>query len=344
MLKAEYIPYSLEFIKTARTSRAVMNYKDTYFIKIYDTENSGKCGIGEVALFKGLSAEDNEQFESILAGCCERIDSLRLEDIEIASIRFGVETALSDLANGGVMKPFSVAESYAIPINGLVWMGDFRTMCEEMKMKLDAGFRCIKLKIGGIDFDDEIALLRQLRQEFSQETLEIRVDANGAFSPQDALGKIDRLSKYAIHSIEQPIRQHQAEAMADICRKTSIAVALDEELIGMTPDLGKEELLDSIMPQYIILKPSLCGGFSEADHWINAAEKRKIGWWATSALESNIGLNAIARWLLKYDINRPQGLGTGALYRNNITSPLEMIGDRLTFDNKRIWDISTLGF
>lgn len=344
MLKAEYTPYRLQFRKAARTSRAVMNCKDTYYIRIHDTDFPGRSGLGEVALFKGLSDEDNESFEKILADCCRNIDSLQITDMPCSSIRFGIETALSDLRNGGVMKPFSLSGDFSIPINGLVWMGDFPTMLDEMKCKLDMGFQCIKLKIGGIEFDDEIELLKKLRENFSSDDIEIRVDANGAFKPEEALSKLDRLSKYSIHSIEQPIARYQPQAMAMICRESPIAVALDEELIGITPNECKREMLEFIRPRYIILKPSLCGGFAEAESWIATAEALGIDWWATSALESNVGLNAIARWVTRYEPTRPQGLGTGALYTNNIPSPLEMHGDRLTNNGKMTWDTSKIGF
>lgn len=211
-------------------------------------------------------------------------------------------------------------------------MGDKHTMFQRMSEKLDQGCKCIKLKIGGIDFNEELDLLRYLRQNFDSSTVEIRLDANGAFSPENALEYLKLLSEFDIHSIEQPIRQGQWDKMSELCRLSPIPIALDEELIGFNSDEYKQQLLDSIAPQYIILKPALCGGFSEADRWIKYAECRDIGWWATSALESNIGLSAIAQWVAQYNPQIPQGLGTGALYTNNFPSPLTLIGDKMYYN------------
>ena len=210
-------------------------------------------------------------------------------------------------------------------------MGTKQEMCARIAEKLDAGFRCVKLKIGGINFDDEAELLANIRREFPSGSIELRLDANGAFTPQNALDRLNRLSEFDIHSIEQPIKSGQWEEMARLCRLSPIPIALDEELIGFHSDDFKTRLLDTISPAYIILKPSLCGGFEESDRWIELAENRNIGWWATSALESNIGLNAIAQWVARYNPTMPQGLGTGALYTNNFPSPLQLEGDNMYF-------------
>lgn len=190
----------------------------------------------------------------------------------------------------------------------------------------------MKLKIGGIDFQEELSILDTLRKEFTVEDIELRLDANGAFSPENAMERLERLSRYNIHSIEQPIRAGQWQEMARLCERSPIPIALDEELIGFSSDASKEMLLETVRPQYIILKPALCGGFAEADRWISMAKKRNIGWWATSALESNIGLNAIAQWVARYRPTIPQGLGTGLLYTDNFPSTLRLDGDKMWFD------------
>lgn len=310
-----------------------MNVKETFIVSVNDDAVPGITGTGECAMFRGLSAEDTPLYETQLAQACISPETLPA----ISSIRFGFETALLDLRNGGdgrfVDNAFTKGEK-PIRINGLIWMGDKRVMKERIREKLDKGFRCVKLKIGGIDFNDELALLRYIRQEYAPDILELRVDANGAFSPHTAMEHLERLAEFNLHSIEQPIRQKQWDEMARLCRLSPIPIALDEDLIGFHSDEEKMRMLDTVKPQYIILKPSLCGGFAESDNWIRAAEARGIGWWATSALESNIGLNAIAQWVSKYDPQMPQGLGTGALYTNNFPSPLRLIGEELYFNPK----------
>lgn len=344
MLKAEYIPYSLQFKHKIRTSRGEMSEKPTYFVKVTDTDGPGICGIGECALFKGLSAEDQPDYESRLQSYCANFSNLDINEIAESSIRFGFETALSDLRNGGIRQPFYKGNFNPIRINGLIWMADGGTMQKEADVKTSAGFKCVKLKIGGIDFESELAILRSLRNRYDEHELEIRLDANGGFTPENAPDRLLRLSEFKIHSIEQPIKAGQWDEMRKICEKSPIPIALDEELIGITPDPVKTEMLRTINPQYIILKPSLCGGFSEADSWIEAAESLGIGWWATSALESDIGLNAIARWVSNKQILMPQGLGTGMLYVNNITSPLRVNGETLISDSNKQWNLTNLNF
>lgn len=332
MLKAEWRPYELKFKETAITSRARMEVKETYLIRVWDDAHPDASGYGECALFRGLSAEDTPDYERQLIEACHQPEHLP----QISSIRFGFETAIADLRTGGVQRMVSngfTRGEQPIVINGLIWMGDKQTMTRRIGEKIDRGFRCVKLKIGGINFEDELELLSLIRREFDEQAIELRVDANGAFTPDNALERLNRLSDFRLHSIEQPIKPGQHEAMKRICRESPIAVALDEELIGFNCDEKKETLLDTIAPQYIILKPSLCGGFAEADRWIQAATKRDIGWWATSALESNIGLNAIAQWLSNHHTNgMPQGLGTGELYLNNFASPLRQEHDYLRFN------------
>ena len=309
--------YRLYFRFEARTSRAVMRYKDTYFIE-------GDGVVAECPLFAGLSADDVPDYERQLMRVC----SSGLEYVpDYSSIIFGVESMRRLLEN-----PVNSSQGWSVPINGLVWMGDKRLMQERVEQELAEGFRCIKLKIGGIDFADELDMVASLRSRFSPSDLEIRLDANGAFTPDNALRRLDALSRHCIHSLEQPVKAGQWEAMERICRESPIPIALDEELIGVRSDADKASMLDAIRPQYIILKPALCGGFAHSDAWIAAARARGIGWWATSALESNVGLAAIGSWLTsKYEITLPQGLGTGALYTNNIPAPLTVASGRLIF-------------
>ena len=342
MLLAKYKKYNLQFRNPAITSRATMLEKETYFIKIWDATNSNIYGIGECAIFRGLSADDDVNYEAHLKRICDNINQISPKEIEQSSIRFGVETALNDLANNGQRIIFNSnwLDGYnPIPINGLVWMGNQSEMLNRIIEKIEAGFSCIKLKIGGIDFNKEIKLLRFIRGNFSADDLQIRLDANGAFLPENALEYLDKLSKYSIHSIEQPIKQGQWSAMAEICQKSPIPIALDEELIGINEFSLKDKMLSTIKPHYIILKPSLCGGFLGSNEWIELANKHSIEWWITSALESNIGLNAIAQWVATLNTKMPQGLGTGNLYINNIPSPICQIDDVLTYDKNLSWQI-----
>ena len=339
MLRADWCKYRLYFKFLAKTSRESMLYKDTYFIRLYDSSAPDVCGMGECGLFKGLSADDVADYEDILSSLCR---NPRGALPRMSSIVMGFETAVRDLAAGGRRVIYDsdwLDGDRGIEINGLIWMGDKRLMLERVREKIDAGFRVLKLKIGGIDFDEELDILAHIRREFNPDDLTIRLDANGSFSVDNAPGRLERLSRYAIHSIEKPIKAGQTANMARICRLSPIDIALDEELIGMTPDDRKLELLSEIRPRYIILKPTLCGGFGEADRWISTAEDLGIGWWATSALESNIGLNAIAQWLAAKDNALPQGLGTGALYHNNIPSPIEQRGSQLFYNPVRSWQI-----
>ena len=345
-MKAAYEKYILRFKTPATTSRNTMTEKETYFIKIWDEENPEKFGVGEAALFKGLSADDTPEYENKLREVCSEIEQIEKIDLSRwSSIRFGVETAIADYKGGGTRElydtPFTRGES-GIRINGLIWMGNKDEMKTRIAEKLAAGVKCMKLKIGGIDFESELALISEIRKNFPPEELELRLDANGAFKPEEALSKLDTLSRYSIHSIEQPIAAGAWQQMSRICADSPIPIALDEELIGIATKARKEEMLETINPRYIILKPTLCGGLSGADEWIKLAEERKTGWWATSALESDIGLNAIAQWVTQYPVKMPPGLGTGMLYKNNISSPLKCEGDMLRTDKNKSWDLSVL--
>lgn len=336
----------LQFKQPSGTSRGVLTEKPTYFIKIWDEINPSVIGIGECSILKGLSIDDVENYEDTLAGICRNInDYVEYPEnklLSFPSICFGMETALLDLKNGGkhILFPSAFTDGMeGIPINGLIWMGNIGFMKEQLRSKIEEGYRCIKIKIGAIEFEEELKLLNNLRQQYPH--IEIRLDANGAFSVSEVRERLRRLSKYKIHSIEQPIKQGNWAAMAELCRESPIPIVLDEELIGINTCAKKEELISSIKPQYIILKPSLLGGFSHSEEWIDLANKYKVGWWITSALESNIGLNAIAQWTFTLNNKMPQGLGTGQLYTNNIASPLLITDSKLWYMDDE-WSINRI--
>ena len=336
MLRLAYTHYVLDFKRPSQTSRETLTRKETFFIKAWDTERPGRHGVGECALFRGLSAEDTPDFEETLQQVCqqgEAVDPARLA--RWSSIRFGIETALASLSaeKEGIIFPSPFTEGKeSIAINGLIWMGPKTFMLEQIKEKLAAGFHCIKLKIGGIDFESELDLLRYIRTHFPKEVIEIRVDANGAFSPREAMHKLEQLAPFALHSIEQPIRAGQYKEMAELCRHSPVPIALDEELIHHFSPEERSELVERLRPQYLVIKPSLHGGIAGTREWIEAASQIDAGWWITSALESNVGLNAIAQFTATLNPRIPQGLGTGALYTNNIPSPLYLEGDQLRFN------------
>jgi o-succinylbenzoate synthase len=343
-MKASFFPYRLEFKQASGTSRGILKSKETWFIKI---EDEHATGFGECGIFRGLSCDDRPDFESKLKWVCHHIDlgleQLLIELIDFPSIQFGLEMAFLDLLSdsSNVLFPSKFTSGKAsIPINGLIWMGDEQFMKSQIRSKIDAGFNCLKIKIGAIDFDAELSLIKAIRKEYDVETIELRVDANGAFSPLEAMEKLKRLSDFNLHSIEQPIRQGQHDAMAKLCAHAPLPIALDEELIGIHDVTKRGLLLQTINPQYIILKPTLVGGFSGSQSWIDLAEKQSVDWWITSALESNIGLNAIAQWTYQLNVNRPQGLGTGALYTNNIEAPLKIYNGRLIYAPSVKWTIN----
>jgi len=335
---AYFKKHTLIFKQPAGTSRGVLNTKDSWIIHIYDKENPKKTGKGECSPLKGLSIDDREDFEQKVDDVCKNINNfdsyLKNELNDVPSIRFGLEMALKDfeIAGENILFPSEFTQGKdSIEINGLVWMGKFDFMRKQIIEKIEAGFSCIKLKIGAIDFDKEIELIKSIRKEFSEKDIEIRVDANGAFAVDEALEKLKILSEYSLHSIEQPIKQGQLEEMTRLCAQTPLPIALDEELIGVNKFDKKRTLLQTIKPQYIILKPSLTGGFKASEEWIKIAQQNDIGWWITSALESNIGLNAIAQWTYTLGNKMPQGLGTGELYKNNFDTPLYIKNGQLNF-------------
>lgn len=332
-MKAEYFKYILQFKRPGGTSRGVLHEKETFILEISE---DGKKGIGECALFRGLSFDDRPDYEDKLQWLCEHIhlnpEALKEELKEFPSIWFGYEQAILNLKEGGKLYfPSEFTErKAAIIINGLIWMGDVAYMQEQIQDKLDQGFHCIKLKIG-VNWESEYKILQELRAEFSADLLELRVDANGGFTKDEASTVLQQLADLHIHSIEQPIKAGNLNNMAELCAKTPIPIALDEELIGVIDFNEKRRLLETVKPQYIILKPSLIGGISGSDEWIAIAEEQNIGWWITSALESNIGLNAIAQYTFTKKNPMPQGLGTGALFTNNFESDLELKGELLYF-------------
>ena len=331
----------LHFLQPAGTSRGVYNTRLSFYLKLTSDEQPDVVGVGECATLPDLSCDamPPNEYERKLRTFCDEYERTGVIDYEAMraypSMLFGLETAVAQFNAKGSLNffdtPFGRGEE-GIPINGLVWMGTFEEMFERLEAKLKAGFRCIKIKIGAIDFDRELQLIRHIRSTFSRNDVELRVDANGGFTPEEALSRMEALVQYDIHSIEQPIKQHQWTEMARLCAATPLPIGLDEELIGVNERQKKIELLDTIRPQYIVLKPSLHGGMAGTAEWIQLARERNIGSWITSALESNVGLNAIAQLTASIygtNIRHAQGLGTGQLFADNIEMPLKVIGDKL---------------
>lgn len=343
-MQATYHKYILNFKRPSGTSRGVLTQKETWFLIL---EEDGKIGTGECGILRSLSYDDRPDYEDKLKWVCNNIylgekqlwENLR----EFPSIQFGVEMAFRSLQG---KDPFLLFPSEftrgnaSIPINGLVWMGEEQYMKEQIIEKIEKGFSCIKLKIGAIDFETEINLLKFIRKEFTSEEIEIRVDANGAFKISEARDKLERLSELELHSIEQPIKPGQPMEMAALCENTPLPIALDEELIGVTAVTEKRKLLQTIKPQYLIFKPSLIGGFRGTQEWIDLAEEGDTGWWITSALESNVGLNAISQYTFTLNNKMPQGLGTGGLFTNNFEAPLEVEDGKLWYSPSKQWNFN----
>ena len=331
----------LHFLQPAGTSRGVYNTRLSFYLKLTSDEQPDVVGVGECATLPDLSCDamPPNEYERKLRTFCDEYERTGVIDYEAMraypSMLFGLETAVAQFNAKGSLNFFDTSfgrGEEGIPINGLVWMGTFEEMFERLEAKLKAGFRCVKLKIGAIDFDRELQLIRHIRSTFSRKDVELRVDANGGFTPEEALSRMEALVQYDIHSIEQPIKQHQWTEMARLCTATPLPIGLDEELIGVNERQKKIELLDTIRPQYIVLKPSLHGGMAGTEEWIQLARERNIGSWITSALESNVGLNAIAQLTASIygtNIRHAQGLGTGQLFADNIEMPLKVIGDKL---------------
>ncbi|NNE01537.1 MAG: o-succinylbenzoate synthase [Eudoraea sp.] len=340
-MKASYKKHILYFKTPSGTSRGVLKEKETWFIVLQEED---QWGIGECGLFRGLSSDDLPEYEEKLQWVCDHINlglsALLPELIRFPSIQFGLEQAFLSLASHDpfILFPtnFTVKEQ-PIPINGLIWMGNTEFMLEQIRDRISDGFRCIKLKIGALHFETELAVLRQIRNEYSKDQIELRVDANGAFGFNEVLDKLEQLAALEIHSIEQPIKAGNPEEMQQVCKESALPIALDEELIGVVHETNKQELLQTIQPHYIILKPSLVGGFKGSEEWINLADTMNIDWWITSALESNIGLNAIAQWTYTLNSHMPQGLGTGSLFTNNFESPLDVKNGQLIYRQAISW-------
>ena len=344
-------PKEWTFRKAAGTSRGVYHTRKVSYLCLTDSRQQGRCGWGECAPLPALSIDDVPNYAALLSHFCERLterlnkgnEPLSLTNSEYEMLRpypsmlFGIETMLLHYERNSWTlfdTPFARGEE-GILINGLIWMGKYDDMLRQIDEKMRKGFRCVKLKIGAIDFEQELSLLRHIRKAYTSEEITLRVDANGAFTPEEALGKLERLSLLDLHSIEQPIRANQCEQMARLCQKTPLPIALDEELIGNFTIEAKQQLLRNIHPQYIILKPSLHGGMQGTAEWIAVAKSLDIGWWITSALETNIGLNAIAQLCATFGTTIPQGLGTGQLFTDNIPLPLEIRKDTLWYNTKQ---------
>ena len=338
-MTASFSKRNFHFRFPAGTSRGILTEKISFFLFL---ENEGITGIGECSIIPDLSIDNLQELPIKLEELCRCInngeDFKNVDLQKFPSIYFALETAILDLKRGGqkILFPSDfTAGKRGIPINGLIWMGNKQFMQSQIIEKIEQGFRCIKLKIGALDFETELEIIKDIRKDFSKSDIEIRLDANGGFAREDALQKLKRLSDFGIHSIEQPLKPCMTTAMVEICEQSPIQIVLDEELIGIEPN---EELLKIIRPHFIILKPSLIGGFAVAEKWISLAEKHNIDWWITSALESNIGLNALAQWTATLQNDMPQGLGTGMLYENNFSSPLEIRKAKLYYNANKKWD------
>jgi o-succinylbenzoate synthase len=344
-LKVERL--NLLFKRPASTSRGVLFSKPSWIFVLTDTERNSRKFHGECSIIPGLSVDDEGRMNTILEDICRTVNrEQNLDSVIIPEVFPSVESGFEMLKKDHLAELEKVlfdseftAGKRSIAINGLIWMGDKNSMFEQIREKLENNWRCIKLKIGGIDFEEELELLRYIRSHFNSNELELRLDANGAFTPDQALDRLKLLSDFDIHSIEQPIRQDQADKMARLCELSPIPVALDEELIGIVEYERKAELLKQIRPHYIILKPGLLGGLEKSEEWIRAAAEFNIDYWVTSSLESNIGLNAISQWTATLSGEMVHGLGTGMLYKNNFDSPLEVANSKLHYRPEKGWKI-----
>lgn len=334
-MRLQFAPYVLKFKEPSGTSRGILTEKITCLIRIFDENTPARFGIGEAAIFPGLSPEADDRFFYKLMELQANVRLGQQTDLQkFPSLQCGFEQAIRDYASGchGIYfeSPFVHGER-SIEINGLIWMGDYDQMLERIESKLSSGFKCIKLKIGAIDWHKEVDLIEYIRNRYSPEKIEIRVDANGSFTMDNAIPRLKRLADLGVHSIEQPIKQGNPALMHFLCEVSPLPIALDEELIGKYSREEKETTLNEINPAYIVIKPTLTGGFSGAQEWIDLAEERGIGWWITSSLESNVGLNALAQWVATLKTSIPQGLGTGSLFTNNFESPLYLSSDKLSY-------------
>lgn len=332
-MQATYTQHILHFRQPAGTSRGVYTTRKVWYVTLRE---GNRTGTGECAPLPNLSCDDVPNYEKILRHACQQLCDTGCIDYEALlpypSILFGLECAWNELCGIRMIPDEYFDGKDGIPINGLIWMGTHEEMKLRLEEKIATGFRCIKIKIGAINWNDEMHLLDMVRSRYNREQVELRVDANGAFTPDEALKKLQQLASFDIHSIEQPIRAGQWNQMAELAATSPVVIALDEELIGINHTNDKIRLLDTIRPQYIVLKPSLHGGIKGCDEWIRLAEERGIGWWATSALESNIGLTHIAAWCASKRPAMPQGLGTGLLFTDNTEPKTRIVGDKLFFE------------
>lgn len=338
-MRLQFAPYILKFKEPAGTSRGILTEKPTCYMRLFDERDPQRFGVGEAAIYPGLSPEADDRFFYKLMELQANVRLGRGTDLTpFPSLQFGFEQCIRDFTGGcqGVYytSPFLMG-TQSIEINGLVWMGSKEEMLARLEQKLEAGFRCVKFKIGAIDWKSEVDLIEAVRSRYDRDRVEIRVDANGALDMDCALPRLKRLADLDVHSIEQPIKAGQPLLMQFLCQVSPLPIALDEELIGKFTTEEKARTLDVIKPQYIVIKPTLTGGYSGAEEWIQLAKERNIGWWITSALESNIGLNALAQWVAILDTDMPQGLGTGGLFTNNPAAPIYLDGDRLRYDPER---------
>jgi o-succinylbenzoate synthase len=342
-VKFSWTKRQLIFKRPARTSRDVLHTRDIWYIMAH-SEKSEYTAIGECAPIKGLSIDPSDQIEKVLEGiCAQKFNPSELSQIliDFPAVNFALETLMADLENGNDRLLFG-QYPIEIPINGLVWMNEKQTMLTEALEKIEAGYSCIKLKIGSLNFSDELEILQQIRERYTADELVIRLDANGAFAPEEVAGKLEKLARFAIHSIEQPVRPGQFEVMRELVRAQIIPIALDEELIGVKESVQREILIEKIQPDYLILKPGIHGGFSASEEWISLIVRYGGNWWVTSALESNVGLNAIAQWVGQFDPQLPQGLGTGMLFSNNIESPIQIGQGCLKIKDSFGWNLSPI--
>lgn len=348
MLRARWIERTLTPKFPLGTSKGTINERTVWYLIAWDSQRPEVQGIGEAALFPGHSREFPADVKTKLLELCMDTSNWRrrLNDdlVDVPSVRFAVEQCLRDLDASGskVLFPsdFTLGRK-GIPINGLVWMGSAAEMKQRIKEKITEGFTTIKMKIGGIDVEEELDILAAVRKEYGAADLTLRVDANGALDAQNVGRVLGRLAELHVHSIEQPVKPGRYELMAELCANSPVPIALDEDLIGQNTRDAKEDLLDELKPKYIVIKPSLAGGWNAAGEWIDLAKARGIGWWITSALESSIGLNAVAQWTATKGVTLPQGLGTGQVYRDNIRSPLYVEGGELRYRPEGEWDLAS---
>lgn len=342
-MQADWKKLTLQFKTPAGTSRGQLLEKDSYFLRLTEGDRSG---IGEASLIPKLSPDDATTVPGRLEELCRRINSgMAPEDVDdletFPAVKFALETATRDLRMGGqrvVLENDFTSGNYRIPVNGLIWMSDRENMFRQVEDRVDEGFSVIKLKIGALHFEEELELLSDIREHFPAGEIDLRLDANGAFAPEEAMSKLNKLAQFDIHSVEQPVKAGKWQEMARLCKDSPIPIALDEELIGIRGLNMKKKLLEAIKPQFLVLKMSLLGGFQNTEEWIEAADEQAIQWWLTSALESNIGLNAIAQFTATKEPTLPQGLGTGKLFSNNIESPLEIRNGTLVYNIEKQWE------